>query len=310
MTDNYYREARAEQTSLGRNIRSGSGNFRNGFKEVTLVNANANISWRHQLSDLLKGSNEELIAGNQNSLEELNVHDDVKLLMEEKAPSLNFSYGMSSPIAETLDAILPRKAQAVIKGLTVAADAASTFANNDNEGENDAASVFNPWTKSVPAWNQRLDPLKFSYTFNFKLGQSKLWNAKQEVFLPIINLLAPVLPRNISYWFTKGPIPGKTELLADSIVGALRAGFNAEGGRKLAENVFNAVKSYTYNIDFGKTVAFSNCLINGAKPSFSSDTDEEGYPIAGSIELSFTTIAPFGLTSVSNAQAVRFGGRG
>ena len=91
---------------------------------------------------------------------------------------------------------------------------------------------------------------------------------------------------------------------------ATKWGFNAEGGRKLAENVFNAVKSYTYNIDFGKTVAFSNCLINGAKPSFSSDTDEEGYPIAGSIELSFTTIAPSGLSSVSNAQAVRFGGRG
>ena len=280
---------------------------RNSFKEVKLENANDRVSWRHQLSELLKGSDEELIAGNSSKLAELNVHEDVKLLMEEKVPSLSFDYGMSSPIAETLDAILPNNAKKVIEGLKVAADAISAFANNDNEGENDVASVFNPWTKSVPAWDQKPRNLKFSYTFNFKLGQSKLWNAKQEVFLPIINLLAPVLPRNISYWLTKGPIPGKTELLADSIVGALRAGFNAEGGSQLAKNVFNVVKSYTYNIEFGNTMSISNCIINGAKTSFSSDTDEEGYPIAGSIELSFVTIAPYGLTSVSNAQAIRFG---
>lgn len=309
MTDLYYREARAEQTRFRNTTRSGNNNLRNSYKEVVLQNANADVSWRHQLSTLLADGNDELIAGSPNNLEDLNVSEDVKLLMEEKAPSLNFGYGMSSPIADTLDAVLPKKAQTVIKGLKTAADAINAFANDDNEGENDVASVFNPWTKSVPAWDQKPVNLKFSYTFNFRLGQSRLWNAKQEVFLPIINLLAPVLPRNIDYWLTKGPIPGKAELLADSIVGALRAGFNAEGGKKLAENVFNAVKSYTYNIDFGNTVAISNCLINGAKPSFSSDTDTEGYPIAGSIELSFTTIAPYGLTSVKNAQAVRFGGR-
>ena len=52
---------------------------------------------------------------------------------------------------------------------------------------------------------------------------------------------------------------------------------------------------------------FENCLINGAKPSFSSDTDEKGYPVAGSVELAFTTIAPYGLVSAEDARAVRFG---
>ena len=52
---------------------------------------------------------------------------------------------------------------------------------------------------------------------------------------------------------------------------------------------------------------FENCLINGAKPSFSSDTDEKGYPVAGSVELTFTTIAPYGLVSAKDARAVRFG---
>ena len=55
---------------------------RNSFKEVKLENANDSVSWRHQLSELLKGSDEELIAGNSSKLAELNVHEDVKLLME------------------------------------------------------------------------------------------------------------------------------------------------------------------------------------------------------------------------------------
>lgn len=286
-----------------------AGTIRNGFKKVVLESATGDISWRHQLSHLLKDANGDLIAGNSANLTDLNVPKEVELLMEEKAPSLNFAYGMEQPIEQTLNALLPKNSSVTkaVELLTVAVDLGSTFINGANKEENSVPTVFNPWTKSMPAWDQNLKNVKFSYTFNFRMGQYGLWNAKTEVFLPIINLIAPVLPRNISAFFSEGPIPGKTALLADSILGALKAGFDERGGKALAVNLIGAVKKFTYNISFGNTVKFENCLINGAKPSFSSDTDEKGYPVAGSVELAFTTIAPYGLVSAEDARAVRFG---
>lgn len=283
--------------------------IRNGYKKVTLESATGSIPWRHQLSSLLKDANGDLVAGNSSDLTDLNVPEAVELLMEEKTPSLSFAYETEFPIEQTLNAIIPKnsKVAAAVELLTAAADLGSTFINGANKEENSVPSVFNPWTKSMPAWNQELKNVKFSYTFNFRMGQYGLWNAKKEVFLPIINLIAPVLPRKISAFFSEGPIPGKVALLSDSIIGALRAGFDERGGEALAVNLIGAVKKFTYNISFGNTVKFENCLINGAKPSFSSDTDEEGYPVAGSVELNFTTIAPYGLVSARDARAVRFG---
>ena len=286
-----------------------TGVVRNSHKIVTLENAVGRVPWRHQLSSLLQDAKGDLIAGSSSSLEDLNVPSSVELLMEEKVPSFSFNYSTEKPIEQTINAILPKdsKVTKAVEYLTVAADLGSTLASKASGEENDVPAVFNPWTKSMPAWNQELKNVKFSYTFNFKMGQYKLWNAKTEVFLPIVNLIAPVLPRNINAFLSEGPIPGKTAMLADSIISALKAGFNSEGGELLAANLIGAVKKFTYNITFGNVAKVENCLINGAKVSFSSDTDQNGYPIAGSVELSFTTIAPYGLASSKNARAIRFG---
>ena len=286
-----------------------TGVVRNSHKIVTLENAVGRVSWRHQLSSLLQDAKGDLIAGSSSSLEDLNVPSSVELLMEEKVPSFSFNYSTEKPIEQTINAILPKdsKVTKAVEYLTVAADLGSTLTSKASGEENDVPAVFNPWTKSMPAWNQELKNVKFSYTFNFKMGQYKLWNAKTEVFLPIVNLIAPVLPRNINAFLSEGPIPGRTAMLADSIISALKAGFNSEGGELLAANLIGAVKKFTYNITFGNVAKVENCLINGAKVSFSSDTDQNGYPIAGSVELSFTTIAPYGLASSKNARAIRFG---
>lgn len=282
---------------------------RNGYKKVTLVNAVSRADWRHQLYYLLLNAGGDLIAGNSTNLIDLIVPPAVELLMEESVPQFSFSYAKKTPIKDTIDALLPKgsKGNIAVDIATTAADLTSTFINGMDKDENDVPSVFNPWTKSIPAWNQELHNVKFSYKFNFKMGQYGLWNAKNEVFLPIINLIAPVLPRKIGTFFTEGPIPGQTALLSNSILGALRAGFDKEGGDALATNLLSAVRKYTYNINFGNTVRVENCLIDGAKTMFSSDTDEEGYPIAGSVELQFTTISPYGLSSPTEARAIKFG---
>ena len=171
----------------GRNSSSRNTDIvRNGFKKVTLENAVDTVSWRHQLATLLKDANGDLIAGDTSKLNDLKVPDNVELLMEEKIPSFSFAYKTVSPIEEVLNALLPKgsKVSAIKDVATAAADLTSSFINGMNKDENEVPSVFNPWTKSVPAWNQELTRLKFSYTFNFKMGQSGLWNAKQEVFLP------------------------------------------------------------------------------------------------------------------------------
>lgn len=297
----------------GRNSNSrNTAIVRNSFKKVTLENAVDTVPWRHQLATLLKDANGDIIAGDVSKLDDLKVPDSVELLMEEKIPSFSFAYKTASPIEEVLNALIPKgsKASTIVDVATIAADLTSSFINGMNKDENEVSSVFNPWTKSIPAWNQELSKLRFSYTFNFKMGQSGLWNAKQEVFLPIINLIAPVLPRELGTFFTKGPIPGKVDLLSKSILGALSAGFNKEGGDSLAANLISAVKKYTYNITFGNVARVENCLIDEAKPSFSSDTDEDGYPIAGSVELHFLTIAPYGLVSPEGARAIKFGVNG
>lgn len=298
-----YRETAGRSTSKNTSI------VRNGYKVVKLESVDTSTSWRHQLSTLLKGASGALIAGNITNLTDLNVPGAVELLMEEKAPQINFSYGKSTPINDTLEALLPKgsKGSTMVDIATIVADLTSTFINKMEGDENSVPTVFNPWTRNMPAWDQKLHNVKFSYTFNFKMGQYGLWNAKTEVFLPIINLIAPVLPREISNFSSRGPIPGQTALLADSVIGALRAGLDAVGGNDLALNLLSAVKQYTYNINFGNLMRVENCLIDEAKPSFSSDTDEEGYPVAGSVELHFTTIAPYGLVSPKDARAVKFG---
>ena len=159
----------------GRNSSSRNTDIvRNGFKKVTLENAVDTVSWRHQLATLLKDANGDLIAGDTSKLNDLKVPDSVELLMEEKIPSFSFAYKTVSPIEEVLNALLPKgsKASAIVDVATVAADLTSSFINGMNKDENEVPSVFNPWTKSVPAWNQELTRLKFSYTFNFKMGQS------------------------------------------------------------------------------------------------------------------------------------------
>ena len=297
---------------LSETARQNTSIVRNKFKTVELKSVVGSVPWRHQLATLLRDASGDIIAGDVSKLEDLKVPEDVELLMEEKIPSFSFAYGTSTPIDDVLNALLPKgsKGSMAVEVATIAADLTSSFINGKNKEEDGAPSVFNPWTRQMPAWDQKLHTIKFNYTFNFKMGQAGLWNAKQEVFLPIINLIAPVLPREIGTFFTSGPIPGKVDLLAKSILGALSAGFNKAGGDSLAANLISAVKKYTYNINFGNTVRVENCLIDEAKPSFSSDTDEDGYPIEGSVELHFHTIAPYGLVSPNGARAIKFGVKG
>ena len=101
-----------------------AGTIRNSFKKVVLESATGDISWRHQLSHLLKDANGDLIAGNSANLTDLNVPKEVELLMEEKAPSLNFAYGIEQPIEQTLNALLPKNSSVTkaVELLTVAAD--------------------------------------------------------------------------------------------------------------------------------------------------------------------------------------------
>ena len=67
-------------------------------------------------------------------------------------------------------------------------------------------------------------------------------------------------------------------------------------------------KKYTYDIKFGNTFTFYKMLPISASPKFSNEVDDEGYPISGSIEISYEGLMPVTLASATEEErAARFG---
>jgi len=77
-----------------------------------------------------------------------------------------------------------------------------------------------PWAQNTLAWNGTQN-FRVKMNFNFAMGQYGLWNAKDEVFLPILNLIAPTLPRYLNGAIMKGPYPDAIGLLKNLLENVL-----------------------------------------------------------------------------------------
>ena len=207
-------------------------------------------------------------------------------------------------------------------------------------GNGGTADTFQPWFTNVPAWpTNSLSGLEFSYTFKFHLGQYGLWNAKKEVVIPILNLIVPALPREISAMTVQAPFPTTIQLLADIIGGSLQSVFSGEAldslkilgsdtGEAAEENgigaaantlfqgigdilqnlIHESYNKFTYDVSFGNAMTFKKCLVKKVDASFSRETDEEGYPISGEVDITFHTMIPLAMSFTSpEQQAIRFG---
>ena len=76
------------------------------------------------------------------------------------------------------------------------------------------------WWKNLEGWTGS-DPVSVQFTFDFALGQYGLWNAKKEVVIPMLNLIAMFCPSLIADGSMIGPTATPTGMLYSVIAGTL-----------------------------------------------------------------------------------------
>lgn len=318
-------------------------------------------SWKNNLSRVLSerlvGKGKTSIFGDtitSNSLDSLNVNDDIDLYLT-SMPSLTIQNSSDTPVKE-----LVKKAKDTLNKVSIPipghrqnlhlADVidksifyGSSLFNNITGKEVSTASTFSPWAANVPAWKlgEKSGGLDFDLTFEFSMGMYGLWSAREEVVLPILNLLAPVLPQYLSAWTIAGPYATASDLLVDSITGLfsdIKQSFNKDkkdGGSTTTttetalseeesssfltkigdffENlILEGYKNYTFDISFGNFITINKVLFNDCKLlEWDSNVDQYGYPVSGKIEIGFKGIIPPSLSSSSsNNMALRLMGAG
>lgn len=76
------------------------------------------------------------------------------------------------------------------------------------------------WWKNLEGWTGS-DPISVQFTFDFAMGQYGLWNAKKEVVIPMLNLIAMFCPSLIADGSMIGPTATPTGMLYSVIAGTL-----------------------------------------------------------------------------------------
>lgn len=322
-------------------------------------------TWKNNIARILKEQNKST---DNNTLfnnlgNSLTVDPKVELLMTDDYPHIsagfeqpdlpiqNFLGGgqkSSGSIKDLASSIIGGKgginAAGVMQAIGTVYNTASALGNVVG-GNGGTADTFQPWFTNVPAWpTSSLGGIEFSYDFKFQLGQYGLWNAKKEVVIPILNLVVPALPREISAMTVQAPFPTTIQLLADIIGNGIEdlfsgatwnaiqevesdtsgaydeagGGLNGVGaaantifqgiGELLQNLIHKSYNKYTYDVSFGTALTFKKCLVKKVDASFSKETDEEGYPISGAVNVTFHTMIPLAMSFTSpEQQAIRFG---
>ena len=191
-----------------------------------------------------------------------------------------------------------------------------------------------PWTNNALAY-KKAGPMKISMDFEFHMGEFGLWDAKEEVFKPIFNLMSLFIPAGISGVNVIPHLPYTTEFIFNFIAGLkgdTKAAANLLSGEKKEEKdnipkagIFERIStkvgtamvyavettsSRNVDIELGK----GNIVLKKMQPvncniSFSNkEFDENGYPAYGKISMQFQSYQPATLDGVrSGASAINFG---
>ena len=300
--------------------------------------------WRYALSRLNPTSNSIL---NTSLLNDCNVDGRVYLLMTSPPKTMKTVNRIKEPVQE----LLKGNSNTTVGKIASAATTVFDAVNASVIDEGGAASTWQPWMTGVKAWDGSKGGFYFDYEFSFAMGQYGLWNAKEEVVLPILNLIAPALPRSMSNFSMNGPFPTAIQLLSLLVQNFLSDTYSKEGNSNFLgyfentvdrlktnikedgifkgvattavteindvledlSNILNDViqesyKGYTYDVKFGNFVTFNNMIITNGETSFSNEVDQFGYPIAGSVKLTFEGLVPLALNySDSSLVAIKYG---
>ena len=122
-------------------------------------------------------------------------------------------------------------------------------------------------------------PIEIPFTFQFDAKTSAL----EQVYKPIAYLMALTMPVNKNF----------TDSAYTNVL--LPPGPALGGG---------LVDDYSVTLRLGRMMAFLDCIITSATPSFDVRLDDEGYPIAGEIEMTFRTSKVYGHIDMLNAMGI------
>lgn len=272
--------------------------------------------WRNFLDSATDGfiNDNELLGG---------VSQSVYLLMDSTTPRYKTANTYDTGVANLFKTI-GNTADSFTKNIPVlgpvmsslgikATDLASAFLDIGtaimNPTENGVSKAWNPWFMNAPTWEGISSTLSFQYTFRFAMGQYGLWDAREEVMKPILNLLAPTMVQEIKTFTMLGPYKRTIDVLKnmanDALDSLVKSIALSDTDDNSTDNPFTNLLDKTLDIDFGGSLHLKGVLLKNSDVVFSSEVDENGYPISGSVTLDFATVvpqarkAPNGLVSMS-----------
>lgn len=314
--------------------------------------------WRHSLQRITNTQNGYEHSILDNVLKDSVVDNRIHLLMTSPPKTMKTSNNIKQPVQELLKGG-GNGSSLMGKITTVATTAYNTLNALSTNGTGETSSTWQPWMTGVKAWDGSKGGFSFDYEFSFAMGQYGLWNAKEEVVKPILNLIAPALPRSMDNFSMNGPFPTAIQLLSQMVKGALEnigetvmnstfnndssdfgteimgwfKGLNESSGAldkistaledigggingvlKGLSDALNKViqesyQNYTYDVKFGNFVTFNNMIITNGETSFSNEVDQYGYPIAGTVKLTFEGLVPLAMNySSTDLVAIKYGG--
>lgn len=253
-------------------------------------NDTSNASWRHNFTRILeaqrKENNSEKFSQLFNSFDNnMNASDSIDLLMlsAPKTPATNNAF--DKPVDKFLSTLSSINVIGAISSIAEQGINVLSVYNDIGGGKesiNRTARVFQPWTKNVKAWSGSQGGITFEHEFKFNLGQYGLWNAKEEVVKPILNLVAPAFPQYLNNMSMAGPFPGVAELL-------YRLVENTDSSN-IADTISDIGESFSsIGADNTETTGTFDKIKNAARD------------IAGSIDASLARISDFLATVITGA---------
>ena len=322
--------------------------------------------WRHSLQRITNvQDNQGYESILDNVLKDSVVDNRIHLLMTSPPKTMKTVNRIKEPVQELLKG--GGSGSSLMGKVTTFANMAYDTLNAlSTNGDGKTSSTWQPWMTGVKAWDGSKGGFSFDYEFSFAMGQYGLWNAKEEVVKPILNLIAPALPRSMDNFSMNGPFPTAIQLLSQMVKGAwnnikdkawnkiqgvlnnginfkdasgaidneLKGWFEGEslggldkvsgaltsiggGINDVLEDLSNALntiiqdsyRDYTYDVKFGNFVTFNNMIITNGETSFSNEVDQYGYPIAGTVKLTFEGLVPLAMNySSTDLVAIKYGG--
>ena len=322
--------------------------------------------WRHSLQRITNTQNGYEHSILDNVLKDSVVDNRIHLLMTSPPKTMKTVNRIKEPVQELLKGG-GKGSDTMGKITTFANMAYDTLNALSTNGDGETSPTWQPWMTGVKAWDGSKGGFSFEYEFSFAMGQYGLWNAKEEVVKPILNLIAPALPRSMNNFSMNGPFPTAIQLLSQMVKGAwnnikdkawnkiqgllnkdsdlkddsgaidnelndwfkgeslggldkVSKAINEIGGgiNGVLEDLSNALnkviqdsyRDYTYDVKFGNFVTFNNMIITNGETSFSNEVDQYGYPIAGTVKLTFEGLVPLAMNySSTDLVAIKYGGR-